>query len=185
MAHLLLGEALTGIYFVQWLLACATTLMMWKIATRLFGRPSGRIALVLSAILFVWRLLPAAGTVRPDSLYLPALTAAALAVIAIASRGRATAATQVMWLAFAVVVAAGFSVVMRDFGMVTPPVMAIAAVAAIGLAVLLFGRITEGLRGPIRGVPLAMTLSHFAMLLPYAAVGILWAVDFLVPPEEE
>ena len=74
--------------------------------------------------------------------------------------------------------------------------------ALIGVAVMIWGRVTEGLRGPIRALPLAIAVSYFLVVtlvvpverhivplyllrLPCAALGIMWSIDFLVPPEEE
>jgi hypothetical protein len=72
----------------------------------------------------------------------------------------------------------------------------------IGLGVLSARRVTGGMRGPIRALPFAISAGNFLvvtlvfpaerliiplyiLLLPYAAVGIMWIVDCLVPPEAE
>ncbi|MSO55915.1 MAG: hypothetical protein EXQ55_03195 [Acidobacteria bacterium] len=96
-----------------------------------------------------------------------------------------------------------FSVLVPNAG-TAPGLIATWWAALIGFGVLLWGRVPEGLRGPARAVPAMLSLSHFAavtiifpqstrftilplyiLLLPYAALGMVRAVDFLVPPEEE
>jgi hypothetical protein len=83
-----------------------------------------------------------------------------------------------------------------------PGLIATWSTALIGVAVMIWGRVADGLRGPIRALPLAIAVSHFLvatlifpverliiplyiLLLPYAALGVIWSIDFLVPPEEE
>jgi hypothetical protein len=77
--------------------------------------------------------------------------------------------------------------------------------ALIGAGLVLRGHAPDGLHGPVRALPAVLSLSHFAvvvllvphldgdrlmlpfyvLLLPYAALGTMRAIDFLVPPEDD
>lgn len=87
----------------------------------------------------------------------------------------------------------------------SPGLIAIWWAALIGIGVLMWGRVPDGLQGPVRALPAILGLSQFIivtlifphvyvdrlilplyiLLLPYAALGMMRAVDFLVPPEGE
>jgi hypothetical protein len=98
--------------------------------------------------------------------------------------------------------ALGFSSAVAPAEGTAPGLIATWSAALIGLAVMIWGQVTEGLPGPIRALPLAIAVGHFFivtlivpserliiplyfLLIPYAALGIIWSIDFLVPPEEE
>jgi hypothetical protein len=98
--------------------------------------------------------------------------------------------------------ALGFSSAVTPTRGPSPLLIATWAAALIGVAVMIWGRVADGLRGPIRVLPLAIAVSHFLvvtlifpverliiplyiLLLPYAALGVIWSIDFLVPPEAE
>jgi hypothetical protein len=77
--------------------------------------------------------------------------------------------------------------------------------ALLGMGFLIFGRVESGLHGPVRALPAMLSLSYFivvtaivpraygdrlilpfyVLLLPYAALGMTRAVDFVVPAEEQ
>jgi hypothetical protein len=76
--------------------------------------------------------------------------------------------------------------------------------ALIGFGALTWGSVPEGLRGPVRALPATLCLSQFivavmfshvyaasvilpvyVLLLPYAALGTLRSIDFLVPADAE
>jgi len=98
--------------------------------------------------------------------------------------------------------ALGFSSAVAPTRGPAPGLIATWSAALIGLAVMMWAPPADGLRGPIRAVALAVAVSQFfvvtlivpverliiplyILLLPYAAVGVIWSIDFLVPPEEE
>jgi hypothetical protein len=89
-----------------------------------------------------------------------------------------------------------------DFGRLVPGAGAASGLiftwcaALIGAGRLMWGHVPDGLHGPARVLPAALSLGHFfavtllsalpfyVLLLPYAAVGMMGAIDFLVPPED-
>jgi hypothetical protein len=310
--HLIFGEDLSGVYIVQWLLAGVTVIVVWKISARLFGTQIGHAALVLGVFYFAGKLVPMAGLLLTENLFMPLVVLWTLSMIQMAAPEAGTAdtiragisgglsalarstsiaacvfalpllalarrragksqravlamiaimiaivstATVRNWLAsrMFVPIASSFGVNLylgnqppatitsapgSDYlGMVVqfaraaprlfvdnlqhkalytlgffsvyvptegtaPGLIATWSAAVIGVAVMIWGRVSEGLPGPVRALPLAIAVSHFfvvtlffpverliiplyILLLPYAALGIMWSIDFLVPPEEE
>ena len=81
LVHLLFGEDLAGVFLIQWLLACLTVFATWKIAADLFGDAIGKTALVLAGMFFAVRLVPLAGVLLNENLFIPLLTCWTLLII--------------------------------------------------------------------------------------------------------
>jgi dolichyl-phosphate-mannose-protein mannosyltransferase len=278
LTHLIFGEDLSGVYLVQWLLAGVTVIVIWKISARLFGSQAGHAALVLVSFYFVGKLVPMAGLLLTENLFMPLVVLWTLSMIRMAvpeagtadtvragisgglsalarstsiaawvfalpllalSRRRAGKSQQAVLVMVAIMIAVlavaaisnwiasrtllpiafncgvnvqnfeqkaryalGFSSALAPTEGTAPELIATWAAALIGISVMIWGRVADGLRGPIRVLPLAIAVSHFLvvtlvfpverliiplyiLLLPYAALGVIWSIDFLVPPEEE
>ena len=266
--HLIFGEDLSGVYLVQWLLAGVTVVLVWKISARLFGAQIGRAAMALGIFYFARKLVPMAGVLLPENLFMPLVMLWTLSMIQMAaleagtddtiragvsgglsalarstsiaawvfalpllvlSRRRAGKSQQAVLAMIAIMIAIvsvatlrnwlSFGVDLQNFdqkaryalglsnafapGVSTAPdLIATWSAALIGVGVMFWGRVADGLHGPIRGLPLAIALSHFLvvtlivpverfiipiyiLLLPYTALGIMWSIDFLVPAEPE
>jgi hypothetical protein len=86
---------------------------------------------------------------------------------------------------------------------IAPGLIAAWCAALIGMGMVMRDQVPVGFRGPIRAVPAALGLSQllivivffphvygdrlilpfYILLLPYAALGAMRAIDFLVPPD--
>jgi hypothetical protein len=312
LTHLIFGEDLSGAYMVQWLLAGVTVIVVWKISTRLFGAQIGHAALVLGIIYFAGKLVPMAGLLLTEDLFMPLVMLWTLSMIQMTapeagtadtiragisgglaalarstsiaawvfalpllslSRRRAGKSQQAVLTMLAIMIAIVATATIRNwlasrtfvpiassFGVnlylgnqppatittapgsdyvsrviqfaraaprlfvdnlrhkalytlgffsayvptdsTAPGLVATWSAALVGVAVMIWGQVNAGLRGPIRALPFLIAVSHFfvatlifpverliiplyILLLPYAALGIMRSVDFLVPPEEE
>jgi dolichyl-phosphate-mannose-protein mannosyltransferase len=85
LTHAVLGEDLSGVYLAQWLLASVTVLLIWKISIRLFGRRIGNAALALGVFYFAGKLVPMAGQLLNEDLFMPLVALWTLSMIRMAT----------------------------------------------------------------------------------------------------
>lgn len=92
-AHLIFGEGMFGVLFLQRFLVALTAVLLTRIAMKLRGDAIWPMALLVSALFVWWKFAPIAADLLNESIYIPLLAASTASLIALCLRPHLRLAT--------------------------------------------------------------------------------------------